>query len=95
MLKKNDEVNNNNNCIPKGNKKFAILLILAAVFIVGIATWFTLGDNSIARAIINQELAEKENTTSSKTNNAATTSPNKEITLVAEDSHCQKETSCS
>ncbi|MBD0360571.1 MAG: hypothetical protein ICV56_07670 [Nitrososphaeraceae archaeon] len=57
-LKKNDEVNNNN-CIPKGNKKFAILLILAAVFIVGIATWFTLGDNSIARAITNQELAEK------------------------------------
>lgn len=70
-------------------------MILAAVFIVGIATWFTLGDNSIARAITNQELAEKENTTSSKTNNAATTSPNKEITLVAEDFHCQKETSCS
>lgn len=70
-------------------------MILAAVFIVGIATWFTLGDNSIARAITNQELAEKENTTSSKTNNAATTSPNKEITLLAEDSHCQKETSCS
>jgi Tfp pilus assembly protein PilO len=94
MLKKNDEVNNNN-CIPKRNRKLAILLILAAVFIVGIATWFTLGDNSIARAITNQELAEKENTTSSKTNNAATTSPNKEITLVAEDFHCQKETSCS
>ena len=53
MLKKNDEVNNNN-CIPKSNKKFAILLILAAVFIVGIVTWFTLGHNSIARAITNQ-----------------------------------------
>ena len=66
-------------------------MILAAVFIVGIATWFTLGDNSIARAITNQELAEKENKTSSKTNNAATTSQNKEITLVAEDFHCQKE----
>ena len=59
MLKKNDEVNNNNNCIPKGNKKFAILLILAAVFIVGIATWFTLGDKLYSKSNHKSRISRK------------------------------------